>query len=109
MLVAVMLEGMLADLGHEVVGTASSADQAIEMARREPLDFAILDVNLDGQEVYPVAEALAARGIPFAFATGYGRQRLPEPHRARPILRKPFQQPDLERIVTQIFPPETGH
>lgn len=106
MLVAVMLEGMIADLGHELVGTAAGFDQALTMAQRERFDFAILDVNLDGKEIYPVAEVLATRGIPFAFCTGYGPQRLPEPHRGRPVLQKPLQRRDLEKILSQIFASE---
>jgi CheY-like chemotaxis protein len=106
MLVAAMLEGMIADLGHELAGSAARLDQALALARSETFDFAVLDVNLDGEEIYPVAEALAARGIPFAFCTGYGPRRLPAPHRSRPILHKPFQQRDLEQIVSQIFPSE---
>ena len=104
MMVAMLLEDMLADLGHAVVGPISRVDRAVEAARREPLDAAILDVNLDGQEVYPVAEALAARGIPFAFATGYGSEGLREPWRGRPVLRKPFRRGDLDRVMTALFP-----
>jgi CheY-like chemotaxis protein len=103
MLVALMLEGIIAELRHELVGTAAGFDQALAMAQRDTFDFAVLDVNLDGKEVYPVAEVLAARGIPFAFATGYGQRSLPEPYRSRPTLQKPFQRRDLEKIVSQIF------
>jgi CheY-like chemotaxis protein len=106
MLVAAMLEGMIADLGHELAGNAAKLDQALAMAQSETFDFAVLDVNLDGKEIYPVAEVLAARGIPFVFCTGYGPRRLPERHRSRPILHKPFQRHDLEQIVSQIFPSE---
>jgi CheY-like chemotaxis protein len=106
MLVALMLEGMLAELGHQLVGTAAGLDQALAMAQRETLDFAVLDVNLDGKDIHPVAEVLAARGIAFAFCTGYGQLRLPEPHRSRPTLQKPFQRRDLEKILSQILTPE---
>ena len=108
MLVAVMLEGMIAELGHQPVGTAAGFDHALAMAQRQTFDFAILDVNLDGQEIYPVAAVLAARGIPFAFCTGYGQRRLPEPYRGRPILQKPIQRGDLEKIVSQICASEHG-
>jgi CheY-like chemotaxis protein len=107
MLVAVMLERMLAEFGHEVIGTAADFDRALEMARRETFDLAILDVNLDGKDIYPVAEVLATRAIPFAFCTGYGQRRLPEPFRSRPTLQKPFQPRDLEQIVAEISPRRT--
>ena len=60
-MVALLLEEMLAELGHEVVGPVARLKQALEMAQQERLDVAILDVNISGDEVYPVAEALAAR------------------------------------------------
>jgi CheY-like chemotaxis protein len=105
-LVAVMLEGMIAELGHELIGTAAALEQALAMAQRDTFDFAILDVNLNGKEVGPVAGVLTSRGIPFAFCTGYGQRRLPEPYRGRPTLWKPFQRRDLEKIVSEIFASE---
>ena len=72
-MVALLLEDMLAELGHEVVGPVARLDKALEMAQRQALDVALLDVNLNGKEIYPVAEALAAREVPFVFVTGYGR------------------------------------
>lgn len=104
MLVAIMLEDMLAELGHALAGTAAGLDQALEMAQREVFDLAILDVNLNGKEIYPVAELLAARGIPFAFSTGYGQRSLREPYRDRPTLQKPFQRNDLEKVISEICP-----
>ena len=78
-MVALLLEDMIADLGHRVVGPVGRLGKALDVANREAIDVAILDVNVDGKEVYPVAEALAARHIPFAFVTGYGPQGLREP------------------------------
>ena len=89
-LVALLMEDMLAELGHAV-------------ARHEPIDAAILDVNINGEEAYPIAEVLAARGIPFFFSTGYGRGSLPAAYRDRPFLQKPFRQQDLERLFTEAF------
>ena len=66
-LVAILLEDMLAELGHSVVGPVARLNKALEMAQREAIDLAILYVNINGEQVYPVAEALAARGIPFVF------------------------------------------
>ena len=66
-------------------------------------DAAILDVNLDGQEVFPVAEILAGRGLPFVFVTGYGGGGLPEAYRSRPTLQKPFQRDELSRTLSAML------
>jgi CheY-like chemotaxis protein len=101
MMIALLLETMVADLGHEVAGPVARLEKGLEMAEREPLDLAILDVNLNGKEVYPIAAALAARGIPFIFATGYGRAGLREPYRARPTLQKPYRTADLRAAIAE--------
>ena len=72
-MVAMLLEDMLSDLGCEVVGPAGNVAHALELAKGEAeIAGAILDVNVGGQPIYPVAETLKARGVPFVFATGYG-------------------------------------
>lgn len=101
-LVALLLEDMLAELGHSVVGPLAHLEKALEAAQCEAIDFAILDVNISGKEAYPVAKRLAARGIPFAFSTGYGRRSLPEQYRDRPTLQKPFRQRDLEKLFVAV-------
>ena len=101
-MVALLIEDMLAELGHEIVGPATRLGKATELAQHEALDAAILDVNINGQEVYPVAELLAARSIPFIFCTGYGRGSLREPYRDRPALQKPFRQRDLQELVATV-------
>lgn len=98
-LVCMLLEDMLETLGCTLVGPASRLDKALQLAREASIDSAILDVNLAGQEVYPVAEALAARGIPFVFATGYGTTGLRAPYQDSPTLQKPFSQDDLQRVL----------
>lgn len=108
MMVAMLLETMIADLGHEVVGPVARLDKAVEMAEREAVDLAILDVNLGGKEVYPVAAALVARGIPFIFATGYGKAGLRAPYRDRPILQKPYLSDDLRQIVAEVCGSKEG-
>jgi CheY-like chemotaxis protein len=102
MLVAMMIEDALTDLGMEVAGTAGTIEEALAAAHAEAFDCAILDVHLHGLDVYPVADALAARGVPFAFATGYGQGALPEKYRNRPSLPKPFTSQDLERILAKL-------
>lgn len=102
-LVSLVLEDMLAELGHRMVGPVSDVAKAVEAAQREAMDVAVLDVNLNGLETYPVAAALTARGIPFLFATGYGRQTLREPYRNAPVLKKPFEQGELERALADVL------
>ena len=71
-LVAAMVEDILADLGAVLVATATNIDRATELAQSETVDVAVLDVNVRGRRVDPVADILRQRGIPFVFATGYG-------------------------------------
>ena len=63
----------------------------------------VVDVNLDGQEIYPVADILAERGLPFVFVTGYGERSLPEPYRGRPALQKPFQAEQLKNTLAGLL------
>ena len=102
-LISMLLEDMLADLGYAVAATASRVEEAVKLARELEIDAAVLDVNVNGQEVYPVAEALAARDIPFVFATGYGERGLPDAYKKRPTLQKPFQQETLEQKLVELF------
>ena len=72
-LVAMLLETILEDMGCIPVGPVSTVDEGVQKAENEPdLDLALLDVNVAGRQVFPVAEALARRGIPMVFSTGYG-------------------------------------
>ena len=99
MLIGMLLEDMLLDLGHSVVAVVPRVNEALTAVQRDDFDLAILDVHLNGQAVFPVAEALIARGIPFVFATGYGERGLPDNYRNRPILQKPFAKDDLEKML----------
>ena len=98
-LVAMLLEDMLEDMGCKLVGSASTVAQALETARAAEIDVAILDMNLGGKPVLPVAEVLASRGKPFIFATGYGESGVPEAWRDRPTLQKPFSMNDVEAAL----------
>ena len=90
-LVAMLLETILDDMGCAVVGPESNIDDGLVTATTEAsLDAALLDVNVAGREVFPVAEALKARGVPFVFSTGYGEAGLPEHWRGNPTIQKPF-------------------
>src|SRR4051812_43192165 len=99
MLIGMLLEDMLTDLGHEVAGIVPRLKDALVAVEKENYDLAVLDVHLHGESAFPVAEALIAKGIPFVFATGYGERGLPENYRGRPVLQKPFAKDDLERIL----------
>jgi CheY-like chemotaxis protein len=105
MLVAMNIEDMLLDLGHEVAGLASRLEPALSLARDGAFDLAMLDVNLAGQQSFPVADVLIARGIPFLFATGYGSQGIAEAYRDRPVLQKPFRTRDLGEALERIEAP----
>jgi CheY-like chemotaxis protein len=89
-LVAMLLETMLEDMGCLTVGPASSVEEGLRLVGEEQMDAALLDVNVGGTPVFPVAEALEARGIPLVFSTGYGEGGLPENWRGRPTVQKPF-------------------
>lgn len=98
-MIRMLLEDMLADLGYGVAGSAGGLAEAIRLARDTEFDMAILDVNLNGDAVYPVADVLMERGLPFVFSTGYGERGLPEPYRDRPMLQKPFQMENLDQAL----------
>ena len=98
-MVAMMLEDMLDDLGCAVVGPAASLQKGLELARSAAVDAAVLDVNLAGEKVFPIADVLTERGIPFVFATGYGRAGLREQDTARPVVQKPYSAQDLARTL----------
>jgi len=104
MLIGMLLEDMLTDLGHEVAAIVPRLKEAMAAVDRETYDLAILDVHLHGESAFPVADALIAKGIPFVFATGYGERGLPENYRGRPVLQKPFAKDDLERVLKRLFP-----
>ena len=99
LLIRMLLEDMLTELGHTVAAQAVRIDEALDAARTGVFDLAILDVNLNGETTGPVADVLVERGTPFVFATGYGTQGLPEAHRTRPTLKKPFQMDGLKQML----------
>lgn len=97
--ISMLLEDMLLDFGCTVVGPAARLAAALELTERETFDVAILDVNVAGEPIYPVAEAIAKRGLPIVFSTGYGGAGIREPFRDRPVVQKPFSQADLQRTL----------
>lgn len=102
-LIRMLLEDMLADLGYDVAGAVGTIAEASELAANGDVSAAVLDVNLDGQEIYPVAAILAKRGLPFVFVTGYGENSLIDPYRDRPALQKPFQAEQLKAALEKLL------
>ena len=97
-MIAMMLEDMLDTFGCVVVDVAGTLSKGLDLAGNLSLslDGAILDVNLGGETVYPVAERLAARGVPFIFCTGYGLAGLAANFSHVPTLAKPYMREELE-------------
>ncbi len=102
LLISDLIEGMVVDLGHQVVAIVPRVEDALEAIERGGFDFAIVDIRLHGELALPVAEALTAKGVPFVFATGLGEGGLPPSYRKRPILQKPFSKLDLERELNAL-------
>lgn len=101
-MVAMLLEDVVADLGWDVVGPVARIEQALAAIDRDEIDAAILDVNLDGQPSYGVAAALTARQVPFVFVTGYGRSGLDPAFQDRPVVQKPFTGQMLEQALGRL-------
>jgi len=104
-LIRMLLEDMLADLGYTVAAALGTMAEARAFAESGEFDLAILDVNLDGEAIYPVADILAKRGLPFVFVTGYGERGLAEPYRIRPSLQKPFQVEQMKKALAALLAP----
>ncbi len=101
-LVAMLAEDMLLDLGCEVV-VAMRLDQALAQARTQPFDLAVLDVNLGDARSYPVADLLRETGVPFLFATGYGRQGVDPAYQAAPVMQKPYRVAELAALLAGLL------
>jgi CheY-like chemotaxis protein len=102
MMVSMLIEDMLTDLGCTIIGPASRLDEALVLARETELDCAVLDVNLGGQPIFPLADLLREKGAPFAFATGYGDAGLRDVDKGAPVLQKPFREADLARVLGEL-------
>ena len=104
MLIAMLVEQMVQDLGYDVVGPALTVNEALFLLERENVDCAVLDMNLgDGVSSAPVADALRARDIPFLFASGYGSKGPVANLSVAPVLNKPFLTHDLEKALQHIL------
>ena len=100
-LIGMLAEDLLEQLGCRMVGLVSSVGKALELAKSAELDLALLDVDIGGEPVYPVASVLQKRGVPFLFMSGYGG--LEEPWRGRPIVQKPFDLDQLRREMERVL------
>jgi DNA-binding response OmpR family regulator len=98
-MIRMMVADMLDVLGYSIAAEAGEINEAIRLVQCTEFDFAILDVNVNGKMISPVADLIKARNRPFIFATGYGSSGLPEEYRDRPALQKPFQIETLARVI----------
>ncbi|MGY4435096.1 CheY-like chemotaxis protein [Bradyrhizobium sp. F1.13.1] len=102
-LIRMMLVEMIEELGHRVVAEAGRTDEGQSIAGIAQYDLAILDINLLGFNVQPVAEAIAARGLPFVFLSGYGSGGVPDQFKGKPVLHKPCELEMLKRTIDTIL------
>ena len=108
-LIAAMQKMVLESAGCTVLGPDSGVGAALRTIGAHRIDLALLDVNLGDEAVFPVADALAARDVPFVFLTGYGRETLPPMHRKRPCLTKPCEDDDLLAALCDALRREPQH
>jgi DNA-binding response OmpR family regulator len=96
---AILLEDMLADLGHQSIGAVHSLGDATHAARKTQADLVLLDVNLGGFSSFPVADILCKRKIPFIFLTGYGKAGIEQKYDSASVLAKPFGIAQLASLI----------
>ena len=101
MVVSLEMEALLSDQRCTVVGPFDRLSDAVEAAQTEDLDLAVLDVNIRGEKVYPVAEVLASRGVPFLLVSGYGRNAVPANRPEWRVCSKPFRPKELVDMLTE--------
>lgn len=100
-LILMMIEDMLADLGCESIAAASKIGQAIALIDGKVFDAAMLDLNLNGMESYPIADALAAHDVPYFFSTGNSLDNVKEGYRDHDVLKKPFTFEQLSNMLAR--------
>lgn len=103
-LLAMDIQDALEPLGCEIAGPAATVEDALLLIEEHAIDGALMDINLGGgRNSYPIAEALAGRGIPFAFLTGYGEQGVSSDYSGTPVLSKPFDEKSLVRMLSGLL------
>jgi CheY-like chemotaxis protein len=98
-LVAMLVEEYLTDFGCAPPCSVSRVGKALKTLKSTEIDAAVLDVNVAGESVAPIAEALEERGVPFIFASGYGRSGVDERWASKPVLQKPFSAKELQAAL----------
>lgn len=93
---------MLRAMGHSIAAEAGHMREAMALARSAEFDLAVLDLNVGGQMIFPVADLILTRGLPFIFATGYGQGVSPKRFQDRPALRKPLSSEALSTAINQL-------
>ena len=99
-LVSMLLEDALAEIGCQTVSIIANLSEAMDQAASLAFDAVVLDVNLNGEQTFPMAELLAGKRIPFIFSTGYGAAGIPDHLNNVPVLQKPFQERELEQALS---------
>jgi CheY-like chemotaxis protein len=107
LLVSMVIEEILADVGCQIIGPFTNLPDALAAARKGGFDLALLDVNLRGEKVYPVAEILAKQGVPFMLLTGYGKDAIPSGHPEWRACPKPFTAAELTRALSGMLCSQT--
>ena len=102
-LIRMMIAGMVEELGHRVVAQTGKVDEARQLAETAEFDIALLDINLDGESIAPVAEIIEKRGLPFLFVTAYDTSGLPERLKGKPLLSKPFEASKLGAFIEEML------
>lgn len=106
--VAEACDGMLRDMGVDVVGPATNMAAALQMAGEEPLDAAVVDINIRGGKAFPVLRILHGRGVPFVLTSGYADWSMPEEWREQPRLAKPYTPNQLRESLTELLAGQLG-
>lgn len=102
-MIRMMIVEMLEELGHRVVAEAGSIRTADPPARTAAFDLAVFDINVAGSNISPIAEIVAARGLPFIFVSGYGSAGVPVLFKDKPVLRKPFMIEDFADMINSVM------
>jgi CheY-like chemotaxis protein len=107
-MIALELEDMLEDLGHEVIGPAASVEEALDLLQQASPDAAVVDANLSGESARPIVDALSRAGIPMVLASGYEARELLKLEISGVLVRKPYSGGDLASALAKISPPGVG-
>ena len=107
MLVLMAIEDMLTDLGCTSIQVAGTLAKALDLVKSHSFDLAMLDVNLNGQRSYPVAEELTAQCVPFAFSTGYGEHGVDQGFGHCAVLTQPYNESQLRVVLAELLAPDS--